>query len=415
VGGRFEKPNAVVLRRRRWLFLTPVVALMAFVVGLPFLGSGHGALMISLFLGLEFAAIAMLALHVRMPHRLSGTLTADEDALRLGDTTLVHRAEIRNAFVRRIRGELFVRFERSMNRVAVDVRVNDEEEARTLLSTMRLDGARSIGRFMMNRGTLSQNLVVISAGVIAAAAALLFAWSTWNKWAVLGTCIAISVIAILGVLYAMVQIQVGADGVRIRSPLGDVRFIRYDQIADVSTDDTNVTFLLKDGRTFHVHLGAGRAARRFSAPIDDVRRALVARIRERMAAHRGADASRTVASLVRGGRTTEEWLRAVTSSTDDVASFRVPAVPEEVLIAVVGDETAPADARVAAAVALRRTSQSTHAREAVRIAAEACAEPKLRIALESAASDDDAIEESALLESITASHEDAPSGKRAAR
>jgi hypothetical protein len=60
-------------------------------------------------------------------------------------------------------------------------------------------------------------------------------------------------------------------------------------------------------------------------------------------------------------------------------------VPAEVLLAVVENESAAPDARAGAAVALRRTSADPASRERIRIAAQACAEPKLRVALESVA------------------------------
>ena len=126
--------------------------------------------------------------------------------------------------------------------------------------------------------------------------------------------------------------------------------------------------------------------------LEDQAASLVARIRERIGAHHRAETSEVVGALARGGRSTADWVAQLSRATDGAASFRVPAVPADVLLAVACDETAPAAARVGAAIALRRASQDHAIRDRVRVAAEACAEPKLRVALEKAATaDDDAL------------------------
>jgi len=69
---------------------------------------------------------------------------------------------------------------------------------------------------------------------------------------------------------------------------------------------------------------------------------------------------------------------------------------EEKLWAVVEDASAKPEARASAAAALRVKGEAPVAR--LRATAEATASPKLRVALEAAASDDDAVLEQALAE-----------------
>jgi hypothetical protein len=89
--------------------------------------------------------------------------------------------------------------------------------------------------------------------------------------------------------------------------------------------------------------------------------------------------------LARGTRTTSEWLRDVAHASDEHASFRTPAVPPDVLWRIVEDPTMVSTARAGAAIALR-TGLDDEGRARLRVLADACASPRLRIALEHTAS-----------------------------
>jgi hypothetical protein len=102
-----------------------------------------------------------------------------------------------------------------------------------------------------------------------------------------------------------------------------------------------------------------------------------------------------VAALVsRGGRTAEDWTRAVRGLLRGaVGDYRSNAVPEENLWRVAEDPTAEETARVGAAVALRVTLDEEGRARMLRVA-EASVAPRIRVALKAAASaEDEAIEE----------------------
>ncbi|MBX3225691.1 MAG: hypothetical protein KIT84_31060 [Labilithrix sp.] len=102
--------------------------------------------------------------------------------------------------------------------------------------------------------------------------------------------------------------------------------------------------------------------------------------------------------LGRGHRSASEWLAGIDQLIRGGAqSYRIAAVTPEVLADVTRSTEASTDTRVGAAAALLRLGDAAH-RVTVRVAAEACAEPKMRAALLELveAADDDAKVELAL-------------------
>jgi hypothetical protein len=80
-----------------------------------------------------------------------------------------------------------------------------------------------------------------------------------------------------------------------------------------------------------------------------------------------------------GQRHGKEWLAEIDGLLHGGNRYRVAAPDADSLTKIVGDAASPADARVGAAAALIRLHGE--GRRAVRIAAGACAEPKVRAAL----------------------------------
>ena len=114
---------------------------------------------------------------------------------------------------------------------------------------------------------------------------------------------------------------------------------------------------------------------------------LVERIEEQLAVRR-ARTNADAPVFARAGRETDAWLREVAGATDQNASYRTPAVPPEELWRIVEDTAAPATARAGAAAALRH-DLDYDGRVRLRAAADACAAPRLRVALETVATSDD--------------------------
>jgi hypothetical protein len=187
------------------------------------------------------------------------------------------------------------------------------------------------------------------------------------------------------------RIEVGADGVHVAWLLVR-RFFAYAELASVEPLPKGVRFVTRDGKTEDV---------KFEQSADSdvealVRRdALLARVHEAMeAAARASSRKELLALLVRAGRSTDVWTREVLAIRGG-EGYRTAAVRDEDLWAVVRDPTAPSDARAAAALVLRRT---TNDRANLRVAADTIAEPRLRVALEAVADADDADVEAALAE-----------------
>jgi hypothetical protein len=188
------------------------------------------------------------------------------------------------------------------------------------------------------------------------------------------------------------EITVGLDGVTARRR-GEAKTLRFADVKNVRATDTELVVEMNDGRT-----------ETLLADPDDpaLRAAIESRIAEARAAAKEheADATPIAALLDRAGRSLGEWRSALARVLTAATGFRDAQVSPEEIAAVVEDPTASAEQRLAAAVALGATGDAEH-RARVRVAADACAVPKLRVALEAAAGgagDDDALFEAALAE-----------------
>ena len=127
-----------------------------------------------------------------------------------------------------------------------------------------------------------------------------------------------------------------------------------------------------------------------------VHASLRARIVEAWQGHRLRAGETSVhGALARGERGVAEWRKALASIRSADGGYRQTATRDEDLWRVVEDVSAPADARAAAALALRSAADAP---ARLRVAAEAVASPHLRIALETAA--DREAEDAALDEAL---------------
>jgi hypothetical protein len=97
-------------------------------------------------------------------------------------------------------------------------------------------------------------------------------------------------------------------------------------------------------------------------------------------------------------KTTREWIAELVRASEGTVPFRSPAIPHDALWEIIEDASAPVLARAAAAIVLR-DQLSDEGRARLRVTAEACAAPKLRVALETVATDDHA-DAAQLLESL---------------
>ncbi len=385
----FTKKNALVRTKRFWLFALGSALMFAPAVfpwvapkGLDPTAFGLIAAVVAYFV----AVAGTLHAWNRWWRETRGELHADENELRIGGATVIRRSSIRHGHVLRGEGRVFVRLGRMLR--LVDIEVADEEEGEALLAAMRLDAARSVAQYPMTHGTWRGSLFRAAAAMVPLLVAPYVGFVTGLPipmfLALLG---AVSLAMVLYSVNQMLRVSVGADGVRIRHLLQRARFVPFSAIEEALTDGRDITLRLTSGQKIVMHHPAGKGFKplAFADRAEDGRM-LVERIKAQVEAHR-ARATADATLFARAGRETAQWIRDVVrvGATDGTkASYRTAAVPPDALWRIVEDAAAPATARAGAAVALRE-GLDEEGRVRLRATADACAAPKLRVALEAVA------------------------------
>jgi hypothetical protein len=202
-------------------------------------------------------------------------------------------------------------------------------------------------------------------------------------------------------------IDVGSDGLNIdwRS---EKRFVSFVDLEDAKTYAENSSgkqfvgaeLILQSGEVIRVPIGENHFGAAGKA------RELVRHIVEELSAFRVRDEGADTTALERRGRTTSEWierLKGIAAGAN--AGHREAEIPEERLWRIVEDPGAKPGARAGAATALRSRIDE-RGRKRLRIAASEIASPKLRVAVQSAATGDDAELAAALDEVESAAEEE---------
>ena len=177
---------------------------------------------------------------------------------------------------------------------------------------------------------------------------------------------------------------VGTDGVRIEG-VGRKRFIAFADVARVECDAAGVWLRRRDGRdeqlrTGHATTGTGTP---LNASANTV--ALFHRVREARALGAASSVPQAKQELLdRRGRPPAEWLRELSALTQKEAGYRDMAIDREELVQVLLDAGTPAERRIGAAVALC-AGDEPQIRDRVRIAADSCANERLRVAIDAVA------------------------------
>lgn len=112
-----------------------------------------------------------------------------------------------------------------------------------------------------------------------------------------------------------------------------------------------------------------------------LRRALEERVRELR--KQNEPATPALLALMRGEKSTAEWLTAIQATAPAPGAAYRSAEGPEVLWRVLEDEDAPREARAGAALALR-AGLDEDGRHRMRVVVESCESPKLRVAIETA-------------------------------
>ncbi len=394
--GRFEKTNARVRIKRTWLFVAGTLLLVVGfgpVVGLmTILMLSHTLLALLVVLGHLTASFALLyAWSARWLER-SGTVRADADGLFIDNELAVTRDSVRRGYVHEKDGEWLVRLGRTIR--MVDIVVADEAEGNALLRAMRLDASSSVAEYPMNHGSAAnawKDVAILMSLWFVTTFGGLFGFESASYF--IPALLAWVPLIVVWALRQIVRVSVGADGIQVRRMLAGSRYVPFHAIEKAETDGRTVTLRLRDGTTIEMHQTGNKNVKPilFGDRVEEAEK-LVERINARIRElhHAGGD----VNALAHDGKDARTWMRDVALASDEHADFRAPAVPPDELWRVVEDPSTSATTRAGAAVALRKRLDDD-GRARLRVLADACAAPKLRVALQAAASTatDDEIED----------------------
>lgn len=396
--------RAVGTVRRRWTALA--VAYIAFTLGMVLpvtyaMVSRHVSPVASAgaMIGYLAALVSMAVTWQRTWRRVHGRVTADERGLLVDGKLVVAREKIRHAYVINDQGHIHVRLVRhGMVVRPIDLEVESEDEARRVLAALRQDAGSSVAEFAFTDGTPQadrRKLFGIGLTSLAMLTLSMFVFFMRvrhdNEVVVRGTGLVLYLLASGGAFFALytrrMRVTVGADGVHLHQAITGSRFISFRDLASVSMEKHTITFRLVDLSTVCVHhLGEGRPELGYDREREGA--ALVARVREAHAAFHAAAPS-GAHGLGRGRRSATEWIQHASALREDSVAYRAAAVPNEHLWRIVEDAAASPTERAGAALALRRDLDDA-GRTRLRLAAEACAERRLRVALETATEEDEA-------------------------
>ena len=192
---------------------------------------------------------------------------------------------------------------------------------------------------------------------------------------------------------------VGRDGVTIREK-GKERFLSFANLRGVSLGTHAHTRratveVSTESDTFELLCGT------FAADDPGTVEALRRRIERAWHAYQGDDADdRGLHLLERRGRSAADWREALAALVQEKADYRGARLNPVHLVEAAEDATLPVERRLGAAVALSTRDADIEVKRRLRVAADVCAHPQLRVVLDQTA--DGELEEEALEEALTA-------------
>lgn len=199
--------------------------------------------------------------------------------------------------------------------------------------------------------------------------------------------VVVAILCLFHVFTSRPAVEVGADGVVIEE-LFRRRFVGFRELESIRAADGRVEMRFAGGRVERVRLS--QVSREQVAALDD-------RLSRAHTAARGEGDGGRASRLARGGRPLQAWRAHLSELLARGEGYRDAALTREEAEAVLAAGDALPEHRVGAAIALVAADRE-HARERVRIAADGCANPRLRVALSELADGD--VEDASVLEAI---------------
>ena len=317
------------------------------------------------------------------PRLRASEVRVDEGSLWVDDVRYA-RSSFRNAYLVPQKGCTLVRLVRGRLQRDVEVRVPDRERGQQLLRALGLGVDQTVGSFrVMSRAHASFGRSLLATfGPIVAGGLLMGSLSTLSPpLAPLGGLVTLATLFTL--MFARSKVDIGADGVLVRW-LRRERYVSYEEIVAVesrvrgfgSNAVDMVDLRLRNGEIYSIPV----SQRQWRT---DLAAGLRSRIEASLQQHRRNEPVQPAALVVRGNDSPLDWVRRL-RATMERASHRQGAIDVQALWRTIEDHASRSLDRASAAIALGSSLSSDDRRRLVRIA-EAVASPKLRIALEGVA------------------------------
>jgi len=384
--------NAVLQRRPTWIKILALALAVVAASSIPACIATADAEASTLAIGLLFGgSMAMLALAQVSRWKtktVRGALHVDDGGVAVGDT-FIPAADLPTGLTCSVVDSRCVELRTRGATTTIDV---DGAFVGSLVDALRVH-FRARPRFPVF-ARLTKTEMISSALVLGVAAAIVALLAHQSREELLGYAMPLALIASL-VAYRQWRkrtLTVGAEGIAIRTVIGTETRIGYPDIDAVVADGADVRVIRRDGSSFMVGFGLHPEGEHWKRC--EVRASMLTAV---IASARGAydhaarvgDAGRKAAILARGGRDVRDWMHALRTLNDTQASFRSATIPDEELWRITEDPTEQEPVRIAAAVALRDRLDEG-GRRRLRLVADACVVPRLRVALDAATLDDDA-------------------------
>ncbi len=189
-----------------------------------------------------------------------------------------------------------------------------------------------------------------------------------------------------------IDLVVGADGVELRGPWRR-RFIPYASLEDLGWERQTRTLTLREPGRQHWSYTT-RVTGTSIIEVDEAANAFLDAVSRARALYERRRHETELANLLKkGARSMQAWRESLRQFAEGGAAYRAQALGLAEVAQMLDDASADAEVRLGAAMALR-ASRPTEEPTRIRVAAEACANPAMRAALERVA--DDTLDEDAL-------------------
>lgn len=405
-----EKSSELALvRRNPWMLAlgaSPLAAVLACIISAILFKSIMPLIFIPHFLILSAALTALIWIRNPRAREIENSVRVNNDGVQIDGVMILPREQIKAGFVvPRPNKQPLVRIERKGFGPAVEIRVENEEEGRDVLRRLGLDASQTIASFVLPSRffaiELQQGQNATLMGILFILIAILSRFVRTNVTAfpvVIGfTALGLALAALL----TRTHVRIGADGIVLKW-FRTQRFIPYDELQAIeSYQETGirrnrwagVRLRLQSGEIVTLPIAA-------ASEVGGPRVRLVTnRLQEAFADHKRGKPVSPEARLLRGERSIEAWVRDLRrAGAGAAANHRIAPIPIEKLLEVAEDPHADPIMRANAAIALGANTENGEFRNRLRIAAQATAAPRLRVALERAATVDD---EAALTEALS--------------